>query len=413
MIEFINNNPMVKYALIIIIVFLVGSYLYTKWTELLKKQEREPIFIRKVQNGKKPGQFSGQRIPVPENGSSYTFMTWLHVSDWDYRKGKWKHVFHKGGKRGHNAQPGIWIDPEKNDLHIRFDTLGKPPNMVAQEGAPDYLAKIIQDWTDKKHDQNIVLKINGFERDGDKTIQVPKISYGDILRLEPNAEEIIVVLPPNQKKLTKNSMPLAFVIIKENNLADITKKRNLLPSKSAPDWNGETYYTINPSRNEPSLNPMIKNSVTNVEGLSNNVENFPLNRWFHLAVICNDRSCDVFVDGKLYKSAVLNSYAKQNNGDLFVCQEGGFGGMITQLRYYNKAMNLDMIKFIYDLGPNPPQLPDLNALFNKYKPNLNIKLDVDISVNGEEYDLDEMASDVVKTGVDTLEGGLNKLDSNL
>ena len=27
-----------------------------------------------------------------------------------------------------------------------------------------------------------------------------------------------------------------------------------------------------------------------------------------------------------------------------------------------------MIKFIYDLGPNPPQLPDLNALFSKYKP---------------------------------------------
>ena len=138
-----------------------------------------------------------------------------------------------------------------------------------------------------------------------------------------------------------------------------------------------------------------------------------LNRWFHLAVICNDRSCDVFVDGRLYKSTVLNSYAKQNNGDLFVCQEGGFGGMITQLRYYNKAMTLDMIKFIYDLGPDPPQLPDLNALFNKYKPELNIKLDVDVSVNGEEYDIDEMVTDTVQKGVDAIDQGLNTLDNNL
>ena len=72
-----------------------------------------------------------------------------------------------------------------------------------------------------------------------------------------------------------------------------------------------------------------------------------------------------------------------------------------------------MIKFIYDLGPDPPQLPDLNALFNKYKPKFNIKLDVDVSVNGEEYDLDEMAADTVKKGLDTVEGGLNTINNNL
>ena len=70
--------------------------------------------------------------------------------------------------------------------------------------------------------------------DGEKKINVPKISYSDILRLYPDSEEVIVIIPPKQK-LKPNTIPLGYVVIKENNLADITKKRNLLPSKSAPD----------------------------------------------------------------------------------------------------------------------------------------------------------------------------------
>lgn len=422
------NNPIVKTAVIILVVFGVGWFLYMKWVELLKKQEKEPVFIRKVRNAKKPGQFSGQTIPVPENGSSYTFMTWLHVSDWDYRRGKWKHIFHKGGKKGGDAQPGVWIDPNKNDLHIRFDIASKPPIMKAKKGYPQYMQKLMDDhaksFVTGKKDPNIIFKENGYEMVGDKhkgfkKVKAPLLTYSDILRIEPNAEEIIVMVPPGQK-LTKNTVPSMFIILKENTFHDVNSRRNLLESRSANGWNGETYFTLNPANIGPSLNPMSKNAVTITEGLSNNVENFPLNRWFHLAVICNDRSCDAFIDGKLYKSTVLNNFAKQNNGDLFVTQDGGFGGMITQLRYYNKALPLSMIKFIYDLGPDPPQLPDLNAMFNAYKPKFNIKLDVGVSVNGEEYDVDEMVTDTVKKGVDVVKKGVNKvgqglntLDSNL
>jgi len=408
----ILNNPTVRIILIIAVVFLVGTLLYIKWKQILKTQELEPIFIRKVRNAKKPGQFSGQTIPISENGNSYTFMTWLHVSDWDYRRGKWKHIFHKGDAIGNNAQPGVWIDPNKNDLHIRFDTYSKPSVMKSREGFGNYLIDIIKSETSGRKDPNIIFRRNGEEMQNNKKVRTEKLTYQDILKIEPTAKEIILVLEPNVI-LTKNTVPLAYVILKINEFVDIAKKRTLKPSKSFPDSKGEVIYTINPISSQPSLNPTKPNSVTNTEGISNNVENFPLNRWFHLAIIANNRSCDVFIDGKLYKSSVLNNYPKHNSGDLFITQDGGFGGMITQLRYYSKAMSLKMIKFIYDLGPNPPQLPDLNALFSKYKPKFNVKLNVGVSVNGKEYDIDEMAKDTVEKGVKTLSDTMSSIDSSI
>jgi len=408
----ILSNPILKPVLITAVVLLVCFLLFKKWKSILKQQKLEPIFIRSVRNAKKPGQFSGQLIPVSENGNSYTMMTWLNVTDWDYKRGTWKHVFHKGDTRGNNAQPGVWIDPHKNDLHIRFDVGNKPPVMKGVEGYGDYLTDVIKSVNSGENNPNIIYRINGEIMQNNKKITTEKITYGEILKLYPTVEEIIVILQKNST-LSNNIVPLAYIILKKNEFVDIQEKRTLKKSKNFPDSNGEVIFTINPINSAPSLNPTLFNSITNDDGVSNNVENFPLNRWFHLAIIANNRSCDVFIDGKLYKSAVLNDYVKDNNGDLFVTQDGGFGGMITQLKYYSKALPLQMIKFIYDLGPNPPQLPDLNALFNTYKPKFNVKLNVGVSLNGKEYDLDQIAKDTVNKGIDVIDNTLSSVDNSL
>ena len=75
-------------------------------------------------------------------------------------------------------------------------------------------------------------------------------------------------------------------------------------------------------------------------------------------------------------------------------------------------MPLQMIRFIYDLGPDPT-LPDLNALFQKYKPKFNVKLDVAVSVDGEEYDVDEMVTDTVKKGIEKVGDTMSAVDSSI
>jgi hypothetical protein len=43
---------------------------------------------------------------------------------------------------------------------------------------------------------------------------------------------------------------------------------------------------------------------------------------------------------------------KQNYGDVFVCQNGGFIGKLSALRYYNRALNIFEINKIVSSGPN-------------------------------------------------------------
>ena len=94
---------------------------------------------------------------------------------------------------------------------------------------------------------------------------------------------------------------------------------------------------------------------------STHIKNLPLNRWFHVAISAENNTAAVYVDGRLISSSTFANPIVQNNGDLFVTNNGGFGGFLTQLRYYNKVITYDEVEYIYKLGPNPSmQLPDIN-----------------------------------------------------
>ena len=74
---------------------------------------------------------------------------------------------------------------------------------------------------------------------------------------------------------------------------------------------------------------------------STHIKNLPLNRWFHVAISAENNTAAVYVDGRLISSSTFANPIVQNNGDLFVTNNGGFGGFLTQLRYYNKVITYD------------------------------------------------------------------------
>ena len=160
-------------------------------------------------------------------------MTWLHVSDWDCRRGKWKHVFHKGDARGNNAQPGVWIDPNKNDLHIRLDTENKPPVMVPKEGYPDYLIDIIRSGNSGPKDPNVILRTNGFTEVNGKMVNSEKLTRGDLLREHSNVEEIILLVKPNTR-LTETTVPGWICNFKEKRIFRHSKVKKFICIKKFP-----------------------------------------------------------------------------------------------------------------------------------------------------------------------------------
>ena len=79
------------------------------------------------------------------------------------------------------------------------------------------------------------------------------------------------------------------------------------------------------------------------------IKNIPLGRWFNLAVRMQNKIMDVYVNGVVANRHVFKNVPKQNYSDT---QVGGFNGNLSDLRYFNAALNVFQINNIVMAGPN-------------------------------------------------------------
>ena len=82
------------------------------------------------------------------------------------------------------------------------------------------------------------------------------------------------------------------------------------------------------------------------------VANIPINKWVHVLIRVQGTYLDVYINGTLAKRKVLGSVPKQNNGNIYVCQNGGFSGYISNLRYFKKALEPGDILGLVNKGPS-------------------------------------------------------------
>lgn len=110
--------------------------------------------------------------------------------------------------------------------------------------------------------------------------------------------------------------------------------------------------TGNFSNSSGSMNPLVNPSILD-DGKSCDIENIPLQRWVHVGVSLWNRTLDVYINGKLTRSCVLDGVAKLNNGNIYTTGAGGFQGYISRLQYFNHALAPEKIYKIYRKGPFP------------------------------------------------------------
>jgi hypothetical protein len=89
------------------------------------------------------------------------------------------------------------------------------------------------------------------------------------------------------------------------------------------------------------------NILENVE-----VDNIPMNKWFHLAIRVENKNMDVFINGKIASSYILTSPPKQNYGNLYLSHGDGFNGKMSSLRYFSKSLSGTQINDINLQGPD-------------------------------------------------------------
>ena len=78
----------------------------------------------------------------------------------------------------------------------------------------------------------------------------------------------------------------------------------------------------------------------------------PIKKWMSLSIVIQGLSVNVFQDGDLYISKILESQPLINNGDLHICKLGGFDGVISSLGMYSSALNIKDVRKLHSKGYN-------------------------------------------------------------
>ena len=82
------------------------------------------------------------------------------------------------------------------------------------------------------------------------------------------------------------------------------------------------------------------------------ITELPFNNWFHVSIRLKNTVMDVYVNGTIAGRIHFPTVPKQNYYDVNVCNNSGFNGNLSNLRYYSRALNVFDINSIVLAGPD-------------------------------------------------------------
>jgi hypothetical protein len=111
------------------------------------------------------------------------------------------------------------------------------------------------------------------------------------------------------------------------------------------------------------------------------VKDIPLQRWVCVTIVSSGRVLDVYVDGKLSRSCVLDNVLDIPRGKLKLMLGGrhSFGGRYASVQMWNQQLTPDAIYALYQMGPTQTQ----NDVFTTVSKWLNINVAFSGTLPGE------------------------------
>ena len=94
------------------------------------------------------------------------------------------------------------------------------------------------------------------------------------------------------------------------------------------------------------------------------IPNIPLKKWFHMAIRMKNNIMDIYINGSVAQRYVFQNVPKQNYNDVLIGKNEGFDGELSNLLYYDRALNIYEINNIILSGPNVSELAINGAISN-------------------------------------------------
>lgn len=124
---------------------------------------------------------------------------------------------------------------------------------------------------------------------------------------------------------------------------------------------------IHPHKNELVV---IMNTFSNITEQVD-IKNIPLNKWFNIMIRCEGNYLDIYMNGLVVVRRKLSSVPKQNYGNVYVSQNGGFSGLMSDLKYFNHAVHISDVNKIMRNGPSLKT--DKNSMTKSFPPYLSFR----------------------------------------
>ena len=116
--------------------------------------------------------------------------------------------------------------------------------------------------------------------------------------------------------------------------------------------NGPGLYLSSLINNENNLHVVMDTVDPSVGPATIDITGVPFNKWFHVTIRLENKILDVYMNGTVAHRYNMKSVPKQNYNEINICQNGGFNGQLSNLRYYNYALSAFEINNIVLKGPN-------------------------------------------------------------
>lgn len=110
------------------------------------------------------------------------------------------------------------------------------------------------------------------------------------------------------------------------------------------------------------------------------VKDFPVRKWFSVGIVVENTSCEVYLDGKLTQTSVLNGDYVPNDNDLIISDDVNFipDSKLASLMIYNMAKPSAFIAHRHSKGPFSSIIPIFAIL-----PKISLEVDFDIVPYGK------------------------------
>ena len=172
----------------IVVVLLVFKLIEVVINRFKSRTVGSPYLVPKTKDAQKDlviAQDPRKEAAIPlrrslneQEGLEFSYVWWMYIEDFEYKKGSWKHVFHKGSNDSWpNRAPGVWLHPNDNKMRVYMNSYKKIANFVDIDNIPvgkwfSCGVVVTQNYLD--------VYINGYLKSRLALEGIPKQNFGDV-----------------------------------------------------------------------------------------------------------------------------------------------------------------------------------------------------------------------------------------